>query len=117
MKSRKNMAAKSKPAKAAPVRTTPANAAPAKAAQPKIVHVPETDRGAFNPQRNAGKLLKSQTVHLREALIKHLHELTAVLAIDLGSLKTEGDVSDYIHRVTAILHPHGARHDRKSIAN
>lgn len=75
----------------------------------QVISVPKTDPGAFNPKRPAGKLLLSQTVHMREGLIRHLHELTAVLAIDLGSLKSEGDVSSYIEKVTKILHPHGAK--------
>jgi hypothetical protein len=52
-------------------------------------------------------------MHLREALLKHLEELAAVLAIDPKSLKTEGDVSAYIHRATAILHTHGAKPAKK----
>jgi hypothetical protein len=80
---------------------------------PLVVHVPQTDPGAFNPDRAAGKLLQAQTMHLREALIKHLHQVTALAATDVRSLKTEGQVSDYIHRVTAILHPHGANGGKK----
>ena len=79
----------------------------------QVISVPKTDPGAFNPKRPAGKLLLSQTVHMREGLIRHLHELTAVLAIDLGSLKSEGDVSSYIEKVTKILHPHGAKRPGK----
>jgi len=86
------------------------------ATRPNVIQVPKTDPGAFNPKRPAGKLLRSQTAHLREALIKHLHEVTAILAIDLGSLTTEGDVSGYIQKVTAILHPHGAPSAMKSKA-
>jgi hypothetical protein len=78
-----------------------------------VTEVPKTDPGAFNPKRPAGKLLLSQTLHLREALIQHLHELSAILAVDLKSLKTEGDVSDYVEKVTAILHPHGKRPGEK----
>jgi hypothetical protein len=74
-----------------------------------IVNVPKTDRAAFNPKRPAGKLLQAQTLHLREALIKHLHEVSSVLAIDPTALKTEGDISDYIGKATAILHPQGAK--------
>jgi hypothetical protein len=76
---------------------------------PKVISVPKTDPGAYNPNRAAGKLLLAQTVHLREALIRHLHELVGVLAINIRSLKTEGDVSAYVHRVTAILHPQGLK--------
>lgn len=82
---------------------TPANA----------ILVPATERGAYNPNRPAGLLLRSQTTHLREALLKHLAELAAVLAIDPQTLKTEGEVSAYIHRATAILHTHAAKPARK----
>jgi hypothetical protein len=45
---------------------------------------------------------------MREALIKHLEELAKLIAVDPKSLKTEGDVSGYIHRATAILHRQAA---------
>ena len=79
----------------------------------QVISVPKTDLGAYNPNRPAGKLLLAQTAHLREALIKQLHELVGILAIDIRSLKTEADVSAYIEKVTAILHPHGVRPPRK----
>ena len=82
-------------------------------ASPKVVHVPKTDPGSFNPKRNAGKLLQAQALHLREALIRHLHEMTAILAIDLKSLKTEEHVSAYSKKVTAILHPHGVKRSKE----
>jgi hypothetical protein len=77
------------------------------------IFVPKPAPGSYNKNRPAGKLLQAQTLHLREALLKHLEELAAVLAIDPRSLKTEGDVSAYIHRATAILHTHHARPRRK----
>ncbi len=77
------------------------------------IFVPLPEPGSYNKNRPAGLLLRSQTLHLREALLKHLEELAAVLAIDPKSLKTEGDVSAYIHRATAILHTHAARAERK----
>jgi hypothetical protein len=76
---------------------------------PKIIAVPKTDPGAYNPNRPAGKLLLSQTQHLREALIKQVHELTTLIAIDIRNLKTEGGVSAYIHKATALLHKHVTR--------
>jgi hypothetical protein len=79
----------------------------------RVMSVPNTDPGAYNPNRPAGKLLLAQTSHLREALIRHLNELAAILATDIRSLKTEGDVSAYVEKVTAILHPQGARRLRK----
>jgi hypothetical protein len=77
------------------------------------IFVPKPEPGSYNKNRPAGKLLQSQTLHLREALIQHLAELAAVLAIDPRSLKTEGDVSAYIHRATAILHTHAVKAERK----
>ena len=69
-----------------------------------VIKVPEPEKGSFNHNRPAGKLLQSQTLHLREALIRHLKNIADVLAIDPKSLKTEGEVSTYIQKVTAILH-------------
>jgi hypothetical protein len=71
---------------------------------PKIIDVPKTDPGAYNPNRPAGTLLRSQAVHMREALIKHVHELTTLLNIEMSSLRTEADVSAYVHKATALLH-------------
>lgn len=79
------------------------------ATPPKTIFVPATEKGAYNPNRPAGKLLQAQTLHLREALLQHLEELAAVLTIDPKTLKTEAEVSGYIHRATAILHTHGPR--------
>ncbi len=70
------------------------------------IFVPCCEKGAYNHDRPAGKLLRSQTLHLREALIQHSKELSAVLAIELSSLKTEGEVSAYVHKATALLHTH-----------
>jgi hypothetical protein len=80
---------------------------------PKIIAVPKTDSSAFNPSRPAGKLLQAQTAHLREALINHLREVATLVAIDIKSLKTEGDVGAYARKVTAILHPQGVRRPGK----
>jgi hypothetical protein len=75
----------------------------------KIINVPKPEPGSYNPNRPAGLLLRSQATHIREALLKHLEELAAVVAIDPKSLKTEGDVSAYVHRATSILHRHAAK--------
>jgi len=75
---------------------------------PNAINVPKTEPGSFNPKRPAGLLLQSQAIHMRKALIKHLEELAALIAVDLKSLKTEADVSAYVHRATAILHRQAA---------
>lgn len=79
---------------------------------PKVISVPKTDAGAFNPNRSAGTLLRAQAVHFREALIRHAHEITTLLAVDMNSLKTEGDVSAYVHRATVLLHTRHARPEK-----
>ena len=75
----------------------------------KVIDIPKTEPAAYRPDRLAGKLLLAQTAHLHEALIRHLHELSSVLAIDIRSIKTESDASAYAQRATAILHPHAAK--------
>jgi hypothetical protein len=75
---------------------------------PNAIDVPKPQPNSFNPKRPAGLLLQSQALHMREALIKHLEELAKLIAVDPKSLKTEGDVSGYIHRATAILHRQAA---------
>lgn len=79
----------------------------------KVIEVPNTEPGAYEPGRRAGTLLQAQAAHLREALIQHAHELTTLLAEDLRSLKSEADVSAYIHKGTALLHTHAARPRKK----
>jgi len=69
-----------------------------------VIKVPDPEPGSFNHKRPPGTLLRSQTLHLQEALRRHKKELDEVLAIDPRDLKTEGEVSSYIHKVTAILH-------------
>jgi hypothetical protein len=76
---------------------------------PRVIDVPKTDPGAYNPGRMAGALLQAQALHAREALIKRLHELATLVKVDLKSLKTEADVSAYIHKATALLHTNHAR--------
>jgi hypothetical protein len=74
-----------------------------------VIRIPQPPASAFNKNRPAGQLLRAQTAHLREGLIQHLREVVAILAIDLRSIRTEGEVSEYSKKVTAVLHPHGAK--------
>jgi hypothetical protein len=80
---------------------------------PKVINVPKTDPGAYNPNRPAGTLLRSQALHMREAMIKHVHELTTLVNIEMNSLKTEADVSAYVHKATALLHKHAGKTAKK----
>jgi hypothetical protein len=80
-----------------------------------IIRVPEPEKGSFKPERAPGVLLQSQILHLREALLKHLKDIAEVLVIDPKSLKTEREVSTYIHRATAILHTHARKPAGKAV--
>jgi hypothetical protein len=75
----------------------------------RVIDVPKTDPGAYNPGRAAGALLQAQAAHMREALRKRLQEFTTLVEVDLTSLKTEADVSAYIHKATALLHTYHGR--------
>jgi uncharacterized protein (DUF1330 family) len=86
----------------------------------RVVSIPKPPKSAFNKNRPAGTLLRAQAVHLRHALARyvqkvarHLNKVGALLATDLDAVKTEGDVSEYAKRVTAILHPHGGKRESK----
>ncbi len=82
----------------------------------EVVDVPMPRLAAFNKNRPANQLLRTQTVHLRhglakhaEKVVRHLAIVTALLAIDIDSIKTEGQVSEYSKGVMQILHPHGGK--------
>ena len=86
----------------------------------RVVPIPKPPKSAFNKNRTAGTLLRAQVMHLRHALARHvqkvarhLNRVGELLATDLDTIKTEGHVSEYAKRVTAILHPHGGKRDRK----
>jgi hypothetical protein len=78
------------------------------ASKSKLIPVPKTPKESFDPDRPASDLLRSQTLHMHEALARHIGQVASVLAINPRMLKTEREVSDYIQKVTAILHPHSA---------
>lgn len=82
-----------------------------KARKRRVVPIPKPPKDAFDETRRAGTLLQAQTAHLRHGLALHLRKVTrhlekiaALLAIDISTIKSEGDVSEYAERVMAILH-------------
>ena len=77
-------------------------------ATPMRINVPKTPKESFNPGRPASHLLRSQAVHLQDALAKHNGEIASVLAINPYKLRTEKEFGDYAKKVTAILHPHNS---------
>ena len=86
----------------------------------RVVPIPNPPKSAFDKNRPAGALLRAQAVHLRHALAKHvqkvarhLNRVGELLATDLDTIKTEGHVSEYAKRVTAVLHPRGGKREHK----
>jgi len=72
----------------------------------KVVVVPKTAQGAFNPDRPISSLLQHQLKHLRE--VEQSLPADQETNIDIGTIETERQASDYIRKVTARLHPQGA---------
>ncbi len=73
----------------------------------KIVPVPKPSRAAYNPDRSLHEnaLVRAQVRHFAEA-DKHLPaELQT--GIDASSVRTEGEASEYIRKVTAAIHKSG----------
>jgi hypothetical protein len=82
-----------------------------KTRQRRVVPIPKPPESAFNKDRKAGLLLQSQALHLRHGLARyvqkvarHLHKVGELLATDVSTLKTEGQISEYARQVTGILH-------------
>jgi len=92
----------------------------AKARKRRAVPIPSPPDDAFDKDRRAGALLQAQALHLRHGLARyvqkvarHLHKVGELLAVDLSTTKTEGQVSEYARQVTAILHMKTGKHPRK----
>jgi hypothetical protein len=84
---------------------------------PRVIQVPKTPNESYNPSRPASSLLKSQVLHLHEALKSHDAEVKEALATAPERLQTEGEVSDYVRTVTRILHPHAGKRQAKKGPN
>lgn len=74
--------------------------------KPKIIRVPKTPKSSYNPNRS----IKGNT--LLEHQLKNLHTLELRLppeqqtGLNFSAIDTEGEASEYIRRMTVILHPH-----------
>jgi hypothetical protein len=87
-----------------------AKAKPARA--PKVsnlVSVPKPSRAAYNPNRPLQKnqLIQAQVKHFQEADRQLPPELQT--GIDVTAIKTEGEASQYIRKVTRAIHKAGER--------
>jgi hypothetical protein len=89
-----------------PVRSRKAKAA-------KVIKVPKPAGTAYDPHRPLEKnlLIHAQVKHFQHAeerLPEHLRT-----GVDTAAIKTEGQASHYIRKVTKALHESGGRHTQK----
>lgn len=68
-----------------------------------LIHVPRP-KNAYNPDRPAGSLLKSQIEHLREAETKLPPRYRHKINTYTNAIKTEGEAAAYIRKVTEAIH-------------
>jgi hypothetical protein len=78
-----------------------------------VIKVPKPSRTAYDPHRPLMKnqLIAAQVEHFKEAeaqLPAHLQT-----GIDTAAIKTEGEASHYIRRVTRAIHESGGRPPQK----
>ena len=76
----------------------------------KVVNVPKTPPGAYNPGRLISSLIQHQVQHFRE--VEKSLPPEQQTHIDIGEIETEGQAAAYIQQVTARLHARGARRKR-----
>jgi hypothetical protein len=84
-----------------------------KAKVPKVIKVPKPSRTAYDPHRPLEKnlLIHAQVRHFKEAegqLPEHLQT-----GVDIATIRTEGQASHYIRKVTNALHQSGGRPTQK----
>ena len=72
-----------------------------------VVKVPKPAPGSYNPDRPVTSLVRNQILHLSLAE-RHLPK-TERSGIDIYSIKSEGQASEYIHHLTWKLHPPGSK--------
>jgi hypothetical protein len=74
-----------------------------------VIRVPKPSKTAFNPQR----LLAKNTLLVNQVASFRKHELGLPpdqrTGVDFGSILTEGQASEYIRKMTAIMHPQAAK--------
>ena len=78
-------------------------------ASSNIVRVPKPAADSFNPKRLVAKntLLVNQIDHFHKLEQEMPRELQT--GMDFASIKTEGQASEYIRKMTSILHPKVAK--------
>jgi hypothetical protein len=78
-----------------------------------VIKVPKPSPGAFNPDRELDKnaLVRAQVEHFREAELGLPEDLRT--GIDVATIRTEGEASQYIAAVTRAIHESAGRTTEK----
>ena len=77
-----------------------------------VQKVPKTPKSSYNHDRFISQLIENQIKHFHElekGLVKAGEKLT-----DISKIKTELHASKYLKKMTALLHPQGAKKPRKA---
>lgn len=84
-----------------------------KAKVPKVIKVPKPTRTAYDPHRPLEKnlLIHAQVRHFKEAEGQLPEQLQT--GVDIATIRTEGEASHYIRKVTRALHKSGGRPTQK----
>lgn len=74
-----------------------------------VIRVPRPAKSSYNPNRPLRKnlLLLHHVQHFRE--VEKLLPPDKQSGMDSAKIETEAHASEYIRKMTAILHPHGAK--------
>lgn len=67
-----------------------------------VIHIPKPPRDAFNQHRPVSELVWTQVEHLAAVVKKDIDD-------ERRAISTEAQASAFIRKMTAILHPQGAR--------
>jgi len=79
-----------------------------------VIKVPKPQEGSFNKNRPVSALLRNQILHMHE--VERKFPPSRHSGVYINEIKTEGEAADYIQKVTARLHPEGAKPARFDIA-
>jgi len=79
-----------------------------------VIKVPKPQEGSFNKNRSVSALLRNQILHMHE--VERKFPPSRHSGVYINEIKTEGEAADYIQKVTARLHPKGAKPARFDIA-
>lgn len=71
------------------------------------------EKAAYNPDRPISSLIRTQLLHLHHAEYLAIPEKERT-NININTLHTERQASEYIQKVTALLHKHGKKAAKKS---